>query len=258
MRLRREQGGLSLREAARRIGISPSYLVALEQGRNPTTGRAPVPSPLILGAIGRVLEIDVNELMELCGAPASHSVHLLLYQTGSANRSPVAAARQVFADRIDTWLEVTAPRSALTDALAASPPARDARLGMIFGSTRPLPQSVESVTALLESETTWEHDVEETCRAAVGVEPAANICVYREAELQGLSDRLDRLATVIFLIRTHPHIAVEDTSGAVITGPAAIETMLAGARPAGVGPGTWASIAGAAAAGFTRDAANRA
>src|SRR5919197_6535256 len=82
LRRPREQLGLSTREAARRIGISPSYLVALEQGRNPSTGRPPVPSPPILAAIGRVLEIELATLLDASGVPTSTSSHLLLYQTG--------------------------------------------------------------------------------------------------------------------------------------------------------------------------------
>src|SRR5688572_33136260 len=88
LRRRRAQLGLSMREAARRIGISPSYLVALEQGRNPSTGRAPVPSPPILAAIGRVLDVDLATLLDASGVPTSSSSHLPLYQTGSGRQSP--------------------------------------------------------------------------------------------------------------------------------------------------------------------------
>ena len=92
LRQRRDRLGLSMRETARRIGISPSYLVALEQGRNPSTGRPPVPSPKLLVALGRVLEIDLTALLDTVGAAPSPSVHLLLYQTGSTRSSPVEAA----------------------------------------------------------------------------------------------------------------------------------------------------------------------
>src|SRR6266508_1229502 len=110
LRRRREQLGLSMREAARRIGISPSYLVALEQGRNPSTGRAPVPSPPILAAIGRVLEIELATLLDAAGAATSPSAHLLLYQTGSGQQSPLEAARSLFAGQVDAWIEIEAPR----------------------------------------------------------------------------------------------------------------------------------------------------
>jgi transcriptional regulator with XRE-family HTH domain len=295
LRRRREQLGLSMREAARRIGISPSYLVALEHGRNPSTGRAPVPSPPILAAIGRVLDIELATLLDASGAPTSSSTHLLLYQAGeagAAHQSPLEAARRLFAGRVDAWIEIVDPRrsddaesppddvlvrkrrplnsarpesrvfdttralAALSGVLAEAPrssPRR--RLGIVFGANSAVLRSIENPPVLLESETTWEHDVGAEFRAALGVEPAANVCVYREADIQELAARLDPLATVLSLVQTHPHVAVQEGSGALTTGPAAIETILAAARPAGVSSETWESLARAAAVGLARDAA---
>lgn len=291
LRRRREQLGLSTREAARRIGISPSYLVALEQGRNPSTGRAPVPSTAILAAIGRVLDIELATLLDASGAPTSPSAHLLLYQTGAGHRSPLEAARRLFAGQVDAWIEMVDPRRSddaespphdvlvrnrwplgrarsgspvfetartlgvLSDVLAGAPRASPPpRLGIIFGASSAVLRSIENPPALLESETTWEQDVGAEFRAALGVEPAANVCVYREADIQELAARLDPLATVLSLIQAHPHVAVQDESG-VTAGLAAIETILAAARPAGVSSETWESLARAAAAGLAREAA---
>jgi transcriptional regulator with XRE-family HTH domain len=292
LRRRREQLGLSMREAARRIGISPSYLVALEHGRNPSTGRAPVPSPPILAAIGRVLDIELATLLDASGAPTSPSAHLLLYQTGTGHQSPLEAARRLFAGQVDAWIEIVDPRrsddaesppddvlvrkrrpvisarsrsrvfdtpralAALSDVLAETPRSSPRpRLGIIFGANSAVLRSIENPPALLESETTWEHDAAAEFRAALGVEPAANVCVYREADIQELAARLDPLATVLSLVQTHPHVAVQDGSGALTAGPAAIETILAAARPAGVSSETWESLARAAALGLVREAA---
>ena len=292
LRRRREQLGLSKREAARRIGISPSYLVALEHGRNPSTGRAPMPSPPILAAIGRALDIELATLLDASGAPTSPSAHLLLFQTGAGYQSPLEAARRLFAGQVDAWIEIVDPRrpddaesqpddvlvrkrrplisarsgspvfetsrvlGALSEVLAEAPRSSPRpRLGIIFGANSAVLRSIENPAALLESETAWEHDVAAEFRAALGVEPAANVCVYREADIQELTTRLDPLATVLSLVQTHPHVAVQDGSGAVTTGPAAIETILAAARPAGVSSETWESLAHAAAVGLVRDAA---
>lgn len=255
VRRRRGQLGLSTREAARRIGISPSYLVSLEQGRNPSTGRPAVPSPKVLVAIGQALEIEFETLLDAVGAAPSPSVHLLLYEIGSAHRSAVAAARQVFADRVDVWVEARAHGLLGTEGLAGvleraprSGPER--RLGMVFGDNSALLRSMEDPLALIESEATWEQDVADACREALGVVPAANVCVYREADLQELAVRLDPLAAALRLIQTHPHVAVSEPGGRVTSGPAAVEQILTAARPAGISSGTWESLSRAAAAGL--------
>lgn len=290
LRRRREQLGLSKREAARRIGISPSYLVALEQGRNPSTGRAPVPSPVILAAMARLFEVELGTLLEASGAPTLRSVHGLLYQTGARHRSALDAARRLFAGQVDSWIEVVDPRRADHASLPKdvlvrkSPPpgwprpaslvfdirralaplssrsARDrrsrvaARLGIIFGASSAALRSTEAPVLLLESETTWERDVAAEFRAGLGIEPAANLCVYRQTDIEELATRLDPLATNLSLVRTHPLVAVEEVSGALTTGPAAIETIVAAARPAGVSSETWQVLARAAGVGLARAA----
>jgi transcriptional regulator with XRE-family HTH domain len=294
LRRRREQAGLSMREAARRIGISPSYLVAIEQGRNPSTGRAPVPSPPILASIGRVLDIELTALLDASGAPTSSSSHLLLYQTGTRHHSPLEAGRRLFADRVDAWIEIVDPRqseeaespqddvlirrrgplgleespsrvfetsrvrAALADLLAEVPRSNlKSPLGIIFGANSALLRSLESPVALLESEATWDEDVEAELQAVGGAELAANICVYREADIQEIAARIDPLATVLSLIRMHPHVGVQDGGGTVTTGPAAVETILAAARPAGVSSDTWESLTRAAAIGLDRGGGDR-
>jgi hypothetical protein len=244
----------------------------------------------VLAAIARVLDVELAALLDASGAPMHASTHLLLYQTGARYRSPLEAARRLFAGRVDAWIELVDPRRSgrleptpgdvlarrcwelseqrstapifetghalgvLSDVLAEvarSGPAP--RLGVVFGGSSAVLRSVANPPALLESEAGWERDVAAACRDAVGVEPAANVCVYREADIQELAPRVDPLATVLSLLQAHPHVAVEH-GRAVTIGQAAVETVLAGVRPAGVGSETWDSLIRAAAAGFAHGA----
>ena len=106
IRQRRQGLGLSMREAARRIGISTGYLVELEHGRNPTTGRAPMPSPTVLAGIGRALDVDLATLLDLAGVAPRRSTHMLLVQAGGGRRSARAAARRAATATVDTWIEI--------------------------------------------------------------------------------------------------------------------------------------------------------
>jgi transcriptional regulator with XRE-family HTH domain len=287
LRHRRGQLGLSVRETARRAGISPSYLVSLEQGRNPSTGRAPIPTPPVIAAIGRVLGIELAALLDVTGAPAPRSGHVLLYQTGAAALPALDGARRICAGRVDAWIEVAAARmpkggpaddvalstrgplglvpsrppryepgralEALGEVLAETPPRwHGSRIGLLFGANSALLRSAGNPAALITGEATWEGDVAATCRATLGAEPAANVCVYRDADILALAGRIDPLSAVVSLVGSHPHVGVQHPDGSLVTGPAAVETILAAARPPAIGADTWASLARAAASGFAR------
>ena len=259
LRSRRLAAGLSLRHVARSAGISPSYLVALEQGRNPTTGKPSSPSPPVLAALGRVLGIDRSELFELA-APRSRSPHVLLYQTGPAQASPDTAARRLFGEAVDRWVEVpraSAPERGLAELealLADRRPASTApRLGLIFGAAaRPRRHDVPS---LIAAEATWEADVAAVCRRALGAAPVANVCVYRETDIRRRADGVDPLASALELVRTHPLVAVADSRAEITTGAAAIERILVGLAPAETRAGTWGELAHAAALGLAGERA---
>jgi transcriptional regulator with XRE-family HTH domain len=261
IRRQRQSAGLSMREASRRIGISPAYLVELEHGRNPTTGRAPMPSPTVLAGIGRALDIDLATLLDLAGVPARRSAHMLLVQAGGGRHSARAAARRAVTATVDTWIEIAGrgdPARALraaADTVSGAPNAgRGRRLGLVFDASPNVLRGPEGRDAALASERTWEEDVAAVCRAAVGTEPAANVCVYREADIRG-AGAAESLATAIELIRAHPHVVFQGRDGGLSAGPAAIEAILAALRPAAVGADAWAALVAAAAVGLHRQTA---
>ena len=254
LRDRRLALGLSLRHVARAADLSPSYLVALERGRNPTTGRPPMPSPRVLAALGRVLGIGRSALLELAVPPAP-SPHVLLYQAGSGPGSSGEAARLLFGEAVDGWVEVpraSAPDRALAELEALlvdhRPAAGRPRLGLIFGAaSRPRRRDLAS---LIAAEATWESDVADVCRRALGAGPVANVCVYREADIRRREGGADSLASALELVRAHPLVAVDDPRSGVTTGSAAIERILAGLAPAETKAGTWRELAHAAAIGL--------
>lgn len=287
LRSRREQLGLSKREAARRVGISAGYLLALEEGHNPSTGRAPVPSPPILSALGRVLDVEMEMLLEAVGTPVSSSAHVLLYQTGSRLRSALPSVQAFYGDRVQEWVEVLDPRlsadrrsppgvevvsglpatrgvgrtgrgfdrSRAVEAICAAIAGRRLpgdRLGVLVSSSSAVLRDAQDMTALLESEATWEDDLGSALTGALGVRPVANICVYREADLQELASGLDSLATLLSLLQTHPHVALQHRE-TITTGPAATERILGPMRPAGISSDTWETLARAAAIGLARN-----
>jgi transcriptional regulator with XRE-family HTH domain len=264
LRGRRGELGLSLREAARRIGISPAYLSSLEHGRNPSTGRPAVPSPLVLAAIARVLSVDLETLLRTTVATPTPSPHMLLVQLGRAHRPALEGARRAVTPGVDRWVEVSEPLGVAAgrrryDAARAvrALPARLANLrpaggdvGLVFGAAaRPL-AGVANPADLLAAEETWEEDVRLACLEPLGRAPAANVCVYREADIRAVKG--DPLAVALALVRAHPRVAAQRDDGEVATGAAAVEAVLAALRPDAVAPATWAQVAAAAARGLER------
>jgi transcriptional regulator with XRE-family HTH domain len=254
IRRERERRGLSIRGAARLIGISAGYLVEIEHGRNPSTGRAPVPSPTVLRGMERALEIDIATLLDLAGAASSPSSHALLVQAGAQRRSRTTAARAA-GTSVDAWIEVAGPHTpaeAIRLAALRAGAAGEGRFGVIFdGRGAGLRTGPE---AILAAERAWEEDVATACRAAAGVEPAANVCVYRDADLREAAGA-DPIEIAIGLVRAHPHVAAQDPRGRLTTGPAAIEAILAAVRPPGIADGAWATLSAAAARGLHRESA---
>lgn len=61
------RGNLSLREAAKKSGLSYSYISSLEKGRHPRTGAPINPTPEILRSLSKAYNYSYEDLMKLAG-----------------------------------------------------------------------------------------------------------------------------------------------------------------------------------------------
>lgn len=65
--LRSARGDAGMQEIAGRAGISTETLRKIE------TGRIPTPAFFTIAALARALDLSLDELSALCGAPTAHS-----------------------------------------------------------------------------------------------------------------------------------------------------------------------------------------
>lgn len=63
----REEQKLSIRGAAKKIGIGPTRLMSLEQGRDQNTGKPTLPSPSLTADIARAYHIPKEQLLVEAG-----------------------------------------------------------------------------------------------------------------------------------------------------------------------------------------------
>ena len=109
---RRTRLGLSVRELARRAGVSPAYVSAIETGRSSSTGRPPVISLDVAAGLAAALEMDVQTIVSagtqrLADDRASH---VLLYCLDGAHVDVMNALNERYGDRVDHWLHFADPR----------------------------------------------------------------------------------------------------------------------------------------------------
>jgi transcriptional regulator with XRE-family HTH domain len=288
LRARRTELGRSLRAVARDARISPSYLGAIELGRNPATGRPPQPSLRVLGALARARDLELATLTAAAGAgapPGEEGAHALLYVL---QRRPAPVLEQVarlHAATTRRWVYVPDPREApvgasdervalrcrwplgedpypdrtldparvlraLEGALRAGGEDIDAEVGLVIADCSAVMRWVRNPEAEIAFEAHWAEDAERVFRDALGRPPTANVCVYHHDDIEALAPQVDPLGVALALLRTHTDVAAVGLDGGLRTGAEAAREILASVRPAGVGTATWAELCSAAARGL--------
>jgi transcriptional regulator with XRE-family HTH domain len=278
---RRVELGLSLRAVAARAAISPAYLATIEQGRNPSTGRPPVPSVEVLSRLASALGVDVNALLRPASAPATpHHAHLLAYVTEPPPGGLPMALNEVLGADVDHWLYIADPRfdaPATTprvtvrrftlgrppyatpdldgDALVAAIDAEAAalarsyhgrRVGLVIADCSAVMRYLNDAAAEVALESRWHDAVVDIWMRRLAQPPAADVCVYEQSDLAALGVTIDQLAIALELITRHDRVLVFDGSR-TISGAPAVRRILDQAQPAGTSGAAWGRLATAAA-----------
>jgi len=292
LRARRAELGLSMRAVARAAGVSPSYLGAVEAGRNPATGRAPVPSVRVLARLAVVLSVDLASLLAAVGVEAASAgaPHTLLYVLASRPVDVVEHVARLHGDTTERWVVIPDPRDPppaagldervlvrcswplgadpypdrvldpqrVVDALErslrdAASAAGSARVGLVIADCSAVMRWVTNPETEVAFESRWVDDVEHVFAATLRRPPTANVCVYHHDDIEALALQADPLAIGLGLLRAHTTVAAVDPAGEMRTGAPAARLVLGALKPAGVATQTWADLCGAAAAGLVRE-----
>lgn len=287
IRDRRRAMKMSIRALAGGADVSPSYLSAIETGRNATTGRPPEPSLMVMARLARQLEIPIAELAsanEARGACAAHG-HVLCYALGPRDGG-LPEVRAMFDQHVDIWLYIADPRddpatlprapniiawrwpfgahpypdkflapSRITAALGRETRRhrarlRDRRVGVMIADCSAVMKWVVNPESEIDFEPRWAEGAAAAIEAASGRTAAANVCVYRHQDILALAGRVDALDAILRLIGAHTSAVVSDVAGRIKTGRAALRSALDECRPAGISAATWRALTAAAAGGL--------
>jgi len=284
---RRAQLGLSVRELARRAGVSASYISAIESGRSSSTGRPPLISLEVATGLASALDIDVKSIVA-AGTQRlvnDHSAHVLLYSLDGANVDVMAALDERYGDRVDHWLHFADPREPISslakqtvvswsfgqypyesslldpDALIAAVEnavvmnahvLRGKRVGIAITDCSAVMRYVSNAATEVELETRWHDEVKRIWRTHLGSDPVIDVCGYSQRDLLALGLTIDQLSTALDLIRRHDEVLVLGDDGNLFTGPSSVRRVLAGARPVGASEDSWTVLVHAAAETLAR------
>lgn len=278
VRDRRRELGLSLRELSAAADISPSYLGSIEGARNPTTGRAPAPSVRVLTGIAGGLGIELRNLLEEAGPRADD--HVLLFALGPARNEMLSHVAGLYVGAIDHWIYISDPRgpvpvgaaeagitrvswpfgeepyptrflepariaSSLKDELKRAGPL-DGRVGIAICDCSAVMRWVHNPEAEVAYEDVWADQARAAMEETLGRSPAANVCVYHQADLEALGLTVDLLDVTLRLLRSHEATAALDRHDRILTGDEAVRAILGEARPHGVSFDAWEQLVSAA------------
>jgi transcriptional regulator with XRE-family HTH domain len=283
VRDRRQRLGLSARALAAKAGISPAYVTAIELGRNPSTGRPPVPSIQVIRGLAAALDLDLSHVLDELGASAAPAdrEHVLLYCLDRPPRGVLDIVERLFGSEVDHWLCIADPRDrqladlgdratvvrwelgafpyqtrhldpeALVAALntgvrSLAMTHAGRRVGLAIADCSAVMRWVQNADAEVALERTWHKHVREAWKQHLGTDAAIDVCIYFHDDMHALALTIDQVATALALINDHQRVFVLDRGEAIVGSPA-ISRILQRAQPAGVSPTAWTDLTAAAA-----------
>ena len=283
VRDRRQELGLSVRALAARAGISAAYVTSIELGRNPSTGRPPVPSIHVVASLAAELGLDVPRLMREMHAvdPVPADDHVLAYCLDVPADGLLARLDRTLGAGVEHWIYIADPRhpdaggldgratvlrwdlgtfpyesryldpenliAALDTAVRATTATHSGqRVGLAITDCSAVMRWAQNAATEVALERTWHDHVHRIWAEHLHAPPAIDVCAYRHDDLQALGLTIDQLATALALIRDHHRVLVLD-GNEVIAGSPAIRRILARTKPAGVSTHAWNDLTSAAA-----------
>lgn len=281
---------LSLRELAQGVGLSASYLSSIECGRNPTTGRPPQPS---VGAVDRLCDILKLERAAIFSRGLHRHdhhpgcEHVLLFRLDDRRDGLQEISRRMTNGMVGHWLCIVDPNTEpeptedfhawswpyrsgpypgdyleverITEALALRAVDLKDRMGsdsygVIIADCSSVMRWVVNPDAEVDYEEEWCQRSGGALAAVLGGEPAVNMCVYHQKDFEALSQRVDRLNSVLRLIDTHERVAAVLQDGMIVEGSQAVLEILRENRPDSVSSAAWRTISSALASRQTERA----
>ncbi len=202
---KRNQLGWSTRELAHRAKISQPYVVALERARNSNSKvrKTPTPTVDVIAQLAYALNIDSNTLFARAMKIASRHVLLVVDETAP---KPLQIVQQSLINQPQTWLcasksgDISLRRTKsrqykpadITQALNNElqnlrEKIANQTLGLIFSETSEAMTEFDNPQAVLKFEHKWA-DVVDKAATSVGAQAAFNVCVYKIADLNTLTN----------------------------------------------------------------------